>query len=139
MSPYPTTRPSSSRTRIHSGFRSSFASHVRISSASIRRTSPKAVRKSAATSSASSTRSSLSGNELIERLGKLEQIGQLARRRRGGRLAEPVDPDAAQAELVRRRDVVKLRRRDVYVPFARGARALEELLPVAVIGLVRPD
>jgi hypothetical protein len=43
------------------------------------------------------------------------QVGQLARRRRSGRLAETVDPDRRQAELIRRRDVVEEARGDVNV------------------------
>src|SRR5437763_16835808 len=125
-------RPSTSSTRSHSGFRSSLRSQARISCTSTGRSLPKAAAKSAATASASSSRSSLSGDELIERLGQIQQVRQLARRLRSfTRLfAEAVDPDADEAELVRRDDVVEERRGDVDVAPTVGAQAGEELVPV---------
>src|SRR5829696_3349878 len=60
MSPYPTTRPSSSRTRSHSGLSELLPSHDRISSASSRRASPNASMNSSATRSASPARNSRS-------------------------------------------------------------------------------
>src|SRR5215218_5128827 len=61
MSPYPTTRPSSSSTRSHSGFSSVLPSHERISAASRRRASPKASTNRSATRCASPARSSRNG------------------------------------------------------------------------------
>src|SRR3954452_15406442 len=139
-SKYPTTRSSpSTTTRRFSACSASFASHCRISSPFIRRASPHASTNSRATSSASSSVSSLSRNELIECLRQREQVGELTRRLHARGLADAVDPDAAQPQLVRRRDVVEERRRHVHVPLARRLRAGEELLPVPVRRLVRAD
>src|SRR5207247_1585433 len=77
------------------------------------------------------------GDELIEHLGKLGQVAQLARAARLDLgLAEPVDPHRAEAELARRDDVVEMAGRDVNVVLAIGAGLGEEMLPVAVRGLV---
>src|SRR5689334_9626787 len=105
-------RPSSSRTRRYSWFRSESRSQDATSRASSFRAPPNVSTNSAATCSASSSRSSLVSDEIIERLRQLEQIWQLARRAGAvaARLAEPVDPDASQPELVRGRDVVEQRR-----------------------------
>src|SRR3954470_11292776 len=107
--------PSSSSTRSQSGFSSSLRSQERISSASIGRESPNACLKSAATCSASSSRSGLSSGELIERLRECEQIGQLPGRPDQRGLACAIDPDAAKAELVCRLNVVEERGADVHV------------------------
>jgi hypothetical protein len=56
-----------------------------------------------------------------------------------GGLVETVDPDAAEAELARRLDVVEEARRHVGVGVAVGGRGLEESLPMGVGGLVRLD
>src|SRR5712691_11291333 len=97
-----------------------------------------------ATATASPSRGALAlmrlgGDELIERVGQPGEIGQLAGRCRAGALAETVDPDRAQAELVHGSDVVEEARRDVDVAFPRRRGAREELLPVAVSGFVRAD
>src|SRR5207248_9679840 len=117
----------------------SLPSHWRISSPFIRRASPHASTKRRATSSASSSRSALSRNELIERLGERQEVGELARRMNRRLLAEAIDPDGAQSERIRGLDVVEERRGDVRVPLARRVRSLKELLPVPVRGLVRTD
>src|SRR4051794_12076655 len=54
------------------------------------------------------------GRELIERLREPAQVGQLAGRRRVGRLTEAVDPDRRESERGRRDDVVEVRRADVH-------------------------
>src|SRR4051794_37818264 len=108
----------------------------------MRRESPNAATKSSATTSASSSRSSRSSaigrDELVERVRKQRQIAELARRRDAHRpLAEAIDPDAPELELVARRDVVEERGGDMHVPRTRRVRAREELVPVTVGGLVR--
>src|SRR4051794_10605591 len=97
----------STSTSRFSGSNDSLRIHSRISSPFICRDSPQASTKRRATASASSSRSSLSCNELIEGLGEREEIRELARRLHRRRLSGPVDPDAAQAELVRGRNVVE--------------------------------
>src|SRR5689334_1105992 len=141
MSPYPATRPSASSTRNQSRSNSALSSHDLISSASTWRDSPKHSTNSRATASSSPARSSLRGDELIERLRQREQVGQLALRLRvvGRGLAEPVHPHAAQPELVARLDVVEERSSDVHVALSRRTRAGEKLLPVLVTRLVRAD
>src|SRR2546423_5400702 len=47
-----------------------------------------------------------SGNELIECVQEGREVRELARRRRARTLAEAVDPDGAETELGRGRDVV---------------------------------
>ena len=66
-----------------------------------------------------------------------ERSVQLARRLRARGLAEPVDPDRRQAELVRRSDVVEEAGGDVDVRWT--ADPLLERAPVAERGLVRAD
>src|SRR4051794_25899498 len=105
----------------------------------MRRASPNDSTNSRATVSASSLRRGLTWNELIECLRQREEIGQLGRGLDGHALAEAVDPDAAQTELVRRRDVVEEGRADVDVALARRLRAEEELVPVLVRRFVRAD
>ena len=69
--------------------------------------------------------------------GSRVEIGSSRVGSRPGRLAEPVDPDARQAELARRRDVVEEARGDVDVPAA-GAASLEERLQCPCAGLYEP-
>src|SRR6266508_1084252 len=97
-----------------------------------------------ATASASSTvgarTTNSGGDELIEHLGQLGQVTELAcrpRLRLG--LAETVDPDRAQSQLAGRNDVVKVAGGNVDVVVALGARVCEEALPVRVRGLVGAD
>src|SRR5882724_1351264 len=85
------------------------------------------------------TRKPSSGDELIESLGEVGEIAELARRRRLVPFAVAVDPDRAQPELVRRCDVVEVTLGDMHMPFTRRAGLLEEARPVPVLGLVRPD
>ena len=90
------------------------------------RVAPSRSTNSAATASASSSRSCLSWDELIERLRQREQVGAARASARTVAAARgAVDPHAAQAELVRRRDVVEERRaRRARVPrAARRVRA----------------
>src|SRR4051794_33656942 len=129
--------PSTSTSRF-SGSNDSLRIHSRISSPFIRRDSPHASTKRRATSSASSSRSSLSRNELIDRLTQREEIGQLGRRLGGRLLAEADHPYAAQTALVRRGDVLEDPRRDVDVPLARRVRPVEELLQCRCAGLYEP-
>src|SRR5882724_12135505 len=51
------------------------------------------------------TRKPSSGDKLIESLGDVGKIVELTRRRRRVLFAVAVDPDRAQSELIRRRDV----------------------------------
>src|SRR3954465_10166962 len=131
-------RPSFSSTRRFSLWRSGSRNQDATSRASSCRAPPNASKNNAATCSASSSRSSLVSGEVIERLRQLDQVRKLARRvdAVAGALAEPVDPDAAQTELVCGRDVVEQRGRDVHVSLARRIGAAEELVPVTVRRLV---
>src|SRR6476646_619357 len=79
------------------------------------------------------------GNELVQHRRQSGQILDLAGGDRIGPLVEPVDPDALQPELVRRRDVVEEAGGDVRVAVAIGMRTREELRPVAVSRLVGAD
>src|SRR5580765_2625830 len=79
------------------------------------------------------------GNELVQHRRESGQILDLARRGRTGGLAEPVDPDALQPELIRRRHVVVEAGGDVHMAVAVGMGAREELRPVAVSRLVGAD
>ena len=136
-SPYPTIRPSSSMTRRFSWLRSGSRSQDATSRASSFRAPPYASANSAATCSASSSRSSLSRDEVIERLRQLEEIRQLAGRADAvdARLAEPVDP---HTHAGRARSPARCRGRAKRATWTcpRAAHAsLEELLPVTVGGL----
>src|SRR4249919_1378712 len=82
---------------------------------------------------------SAGGDELIEDVRETGQIGQLARWRRFGPLAEAVDPDRADAELVGGHDVVEMALGDVDVAGPVGAGRLVERAPVPMGGLVRAD
>src|SRR3954452_15226230 len=132
-------RSPSTSTSSFSGSSASLSNHSSISPASIRRASPNDSTNNRATVSASSLRRGLTWNELIERLRQREEIRELSRRLDGRALAEPVDPDAAQTQLVRRRDVVEEGCADVHVALPRRLRAEEELVPVLVRRLVGAD
>src|SRR5207244_746844 len=125
--------------------RSTSTSHQRRTSSTETGAEPGNRREYALISSAAASASTSSGtrgsgrDELIERVRQPRQIRQLARRRWAGSLAEPVDPDGAEAELRRRRDVVEEARADVDVATLRRARPGEELLPVPRRRLVRAD
>src|SRR5213079_1068767 len=80
-----------------------------------------------------------SGNELIECVREGREVRELARRRRARTLAEAVDPDGAETELGRGRNVVIQARGNVDVAALRCAALLEEPLPVAGRRLVRAD
>src|SRR5437867_7459442 len=85
------------------------------------------------------TRKPSGSDKLIERLGELGEINELACRSWLVPLAVAVDPDRAQSELVRRNDVMEVTLGDVHVPVTRRARLLEKAQPVQMLWLVGPD
>ena len=81
----------------------------------------------------------LTRDEIVERVREARERRERSRRPLVLRLAQPVDPDAGDAELACRLDVVEQALGDVDVVRAVGPGLLAEHLPVALGRLVRAD
>ena len=105
----------------------------------VQRTADAASRQSRTADSLAQRRAHVSRHELVERVGEPRRSGSVRgpADRRGS--PEPVDPDRAEPELGRRRDVVKEALRDVDVALPGAPVCSRNDLPVTVRGLVRAD
>jgi hypothetical protein len=82
---------------------------------------------------------SLTRHELVEGIREAVEVRKLPGRRGLVPLAEPIDPDRRDAELVCRSDVVEVALGHVNVAVALGAGGLVEGPPMAVRRFVRTD